>query len=557
MRPRRIALTLILAAVMILSACTTTPTATPPPEATEPPGAEVTEPPTPETTEAPAVEVTEATSEEVSRSEVFVYAHPTTFPDLNPATSYSNDLVVMGNCYETLTFYNPPGSQEILGPKLATSWDSNPEATEWTFKLRDGVKFQDGEPFNAEAVKYSIEKIVELGVGASYIWAPIKEIQVVDNLTIKFLLNYAAPLDLVASANYASWIFSPKAYEENGAEWFADGNCAGTGPYTIESYERGSRLVMTRFDDYWGGWQESQFKKVVFELIEDPLVLQQKIEAGEADFTYQVPPDNIPTLEQNPDLKVYRNPGFQNLLGLYNTVKPPMDNKLVRQAVTYAFPFEQYIQGVMTGRASQAYGVVPQGMWGFSKDLIQYKYDLEKAKELLTEAGYPDGGFKLLYTYATGDLDEQQAGELWKAELAKLGIDMELQGLNWEAQWDMGKGDPKMAQDIFVMYWWPDLISPYSFLYSMFHSEDETLFNLDYYKNPEFDEMIDKANELSGSDRPQAEQMFIEAQKILIDNAVSINFFDQENSHIARADIKGYVDNPAYPHVVFVYLLSK
>lgn len=547
--------------VTLLASCAgpATPTQPPaPPAETQAPPAAPAATVAPVATAAPTqAPAPTAASGEVPRSEVFVYAHPTTFPDLNPATSYSNDLVVMANCYEGLTFYNPPGSQEILSPKLAVSWEANPESTEWTFKLRQGVKFQDGEPFNAAAVKYSIEKIRELGVGASYIWSPVESIEAVDDTTVKFKLSYAAPLDLIASANYAAWIFSPKAYEEKGADWFNQGHCAGTGPYTIESYERGSRLVMTRFDDYWGGWKPGQFKKVVFELIEDPTVLQQKIESGDADFTYQVAPDNLPALRQRSDLKVYTNPAFQNLVGLLNTVKPPLDNKLVRQALAYSFPYDQFIQGVMGDRATQSYGVVPAGMWGFSKDIPQYKQDLNKAKELLTQAGHPDGGFKLLLTFATGDQDEQQLGELWKADLAKLGINLEIQGLNWEAQWDLGKSDPQKAQDIFVMYWWPDLISPYSFLYSMFHSEEQTLFNLDYYKNPEFDKMIDQANEVSGVDRQKATQMFVQAQDILYNDAPTLVFYDLANTHIARTDVKGFVDNPAYPHVVFVYDLTR
>jgi peptide/nickel transport system substrate-binding protein len=100
-----------------------------------------------------------------------------------------------------------------------------------------------------------------------------------------------------------------------------------------------------------------------------------------------------------------------------------------------------------------------------------------------------------LLTYATGDQDEQQLAEVWKAELAKLGIDLEVQGLNWEAQWDLGKSDPQNAQDIFVMYWWPDLISPYSFLYSMFLLRRAAI-QPGYYKNP-VDEQIDKANGVS------------------------------------------------------------
>ena len=516
------------------------------PTATQPP-AEDQETTAPEATEPP----------EEAAPNVFVYAHGTSFPDIDPAVSFSNDSAVVSNCYETLTFYNPPGSAEILSPKLATSWEANEEATEWTFTLREGVVFHNGDPFNAEAVKGALENTIELGAGAAYIWGPVETIEVVDEYTVKFTLSYPAPLDLIASSGYGAWIYNPTVYAEEGTEWFNAGNCAGTGPYTIESRERGSRLIMTRFEDYWGGWSAGQFDKIVFEISEDNVVLQQKIQSGVADFTYGVPPDNLPTLDADPDIVVYTNPSFQNLVGLLNTQKPPLDNKLVRQALAYSVPYQDFIQGVMGSRATQAYGPVPADMWGSSTALFQYQHDLDKARELLTEAGYPDGGFDLTFTFATGDLDEQQLGELWKADLSKLGINLEVQGLNWEAQWDLAKSDPQAAQDIFVMYWWPDYVSPYSFLFNMFHSEEEILFNLGYYRNPEFDEMIDTADALSGSDRGAAEGMFVDAQAILIEDAASLNFYDVANTHLARADIKGYRDNPAYPHVVFVYDLTR
>jgi peptide/nickel transport system substrate-binding protein len=314
---------------------------------------------------------------------------------------------------------------------------------------------------------------------------------------------------------------------------------------------------MTRYEDYWGGWSEGQFERIVFDISEDNVVLQQKIEAGTVDFTYGIPPDNLPALDAREDIVVYTNPSFQNLIGLLNTQKPPLDNKLVRQALAYSVPYDQFIEGVMGTRATQAYGPVPAGMWGFSDELPQYAYDLDRARELLAEAGHPDGGFELLYTFATGDLDEQQLGELWKAELAKLGIDLEVRPMNWEAQWDLGKSDPQNAQDVFVMYWWPDYVSPYSFLYGMFHSEEEILFNLGYYRNPEFDELIDNANALAGSDRDQAAELFVAAQEILIDDAAALFFYDVANTHLARSDIQGFVDNPGYPHVVFVYQLTR
>ncbi|NOZ49323.1 MAG: ABC transporter substrate-binding protein [Chloroflexi bacterium] len=537
----------LLVLLMLVASCATAAPAAPAPTAEKEPAA-TSQPAEVQPTEEPA---------SAAKENVFIYGHPTTFPDLDPAISFSNDSAVISNCYETLTFYNPPNSAEILSPVLATSWEANDDATEWTFHLREGVKFQDGTPFNAQAVKYSIEKTMELGMGAAYIWDPVETIEVVDDNTVKFTLSYAAPLDLIASSGYGAWIYSPTAYEAHDTEWLNEGHCVGTGPYSIESRARGSRLVMTRNDDYWGGWHEGQFDKIVFEISEDPVVLQQMIEGGTVDFTYNIPPDNLASLSTRDDLVVYSNPSFQNLLGLLNTQKAPLDNKLVRQALSYSFPYAQFIEGVMNGRAIQAHGPVPAGMWGHSDDLFQYHYDLDKAKELLTEAGYPDGGFDLLYTFATGDMDEQQVGEVWKADLAKLGIDLEVRGMTWESQWNLAKSGPENAQDIFAFYWWPDYVSPYSFLYNMFHSEDEIMFNLGYYRNPEYDNLIDEANALSGTDRAKASEMFIQAQKTLVDDAAAIFFYDVANTHIARADIQGYADNPAYPHVVFVHQLTR
>jgi len=538
-------LTLLIAITMVLAQCA--PTATPTP--TKAPPTPTPVPPTPTPVPPPP-----------PKENVAVYAHVTTFPDIDPSISFSNDSVVTSNAYETLLWYNPPGSAESLRPGLAERWEVNEDATEWTFYLRKGVKFHDGTELNAEAVKYSIERTMGMGMGAAYIWDPVEEINVIDDYTVQFKLKYPAPLDLIAASGYGAWIFSPSCIEAQGdkiSEWLNEGHDCGSGPYMIESRERGQRLIMKKFDDYWGGWQPGQFDRIVFEVVEDPTVRQQMIEAGEADVTYELPRENLDTLDARPDVTVYTNPSFQNLLGLLNHRKPPLDNTKVRQAISYAFPYKQFIENVMQGYATQAYGPIPAGMWGHSKELFQYYYDLDKAKELLAEAGYPEGGFKLLMTYATGDLDEQQVGELWKAELAKLGIELEVQGMAWEAQWDLAKSDPTKAQDILVFYWWPDIVSPYSFLYGMFHCEEEILFNLGYYCNPEFDALIDKANELSGSDRAEAERLFIEAQKMLIENADAVFFYDVANTHILRSDIKGYVDNPAYPHVVFFYQLSR
>ncbi|MCK4785966.1 MAG: hypothetical protein KAV87_19575, partial [Desulfobacteraceae bacterium] len=117
---------------------------------------------------------------------VFVYVLAPTFPDIDPSVSFSDDSVVVGNVYETLVFYNPPGSEDVLGPALATGWESSEDGLTWIFHLREGVKFHDGSEFTAEAVKYSFERTLRMGIGAAYLLEPIVEMLILDDHTIQF-----------------------------------------------------------------------------------------------------------------------------------------------------------------------------------------------------------------------------------------------------------------------------------------------------------------------------------------------------------------------------------
>ncbi|MCB0075229.1 MAG: hypothetical protein KDE20_27420, partial [Caldilineaceae bacterium] len=223
-RTRLLQLTLILVTALLFSACAGAPA------------------------EAPAADAPAADSAAASTSGnlVATYAHGGTFPDLDPSSSYSNDNVVLSNVYETLTFYNPPGSAETLGPKLAVAWEASDDATEWTFTLREGVTFHDGTPFNADAVKFSLERTKELGLGAAFILDPIESIEAVDDLTVRFTLSYPAPLDLILSSGYGAWMLSPSAADKDNA-WFNAGNDAGTGPYTITAYDPSARAVVDAY----------------------------------------------------------------------------------------------------------------------------------------------------------------------------------------------------------------------------------------------------------------------------------------------------------------------
>lgn len=470
----------------------------------------------------------------------------------DPSDTFSNEIIWTHNVYETLLRYDP--FKDEFEPLLATGYEISEDGLTWTFYLRQGVKFHTGGTMNAQAVKFSVERTISRGMGASFIWDPLDRIELIDEYTVAFHLKYPAPLDLIASAAYGAFIFDPDFSDH---EWFLAGNDSGTGPYTVESHIGAEVVVLTKFDDYWGGWEGNHFDKVVFQWVEEPSTRRMMLEAGTADFTNMLPITEIDALRDVPGIEIVNTPSFQNLLALFNTAKTPdhpISNPLVRKALAYAIPYQDIVEGVLGGYGRQSRGVVPYGLWGYSERVKQYTYSLETAKLLLAEAGYPAGGFKLLLTHVAGDENERRVAELWKSELAKLNVDLEIRGMPWDAQIALGHAaNPNDRQDIFLFYWWPDYAHPHSFLSAMFETLEPPLFNFSYYNNPLYDALINRANELAGLDREKAIDLYVEAQNILMEDVAGVAIYDMEYVRAKRASLKGYVDNPAYSHVVFWY----
>jgi peptide/nickel transport system substrate-binding protein len=471
----------------------------------------------------------------------------------DPSASYSTEVMYMANCYEPLVYANPTGSAEPFSPALATEWTAAADGLSWTFKLREGVKFHDGTPFNADAAKYSIDRTMELNLGAAYLLSPIKEVKVVDEYTVEFVLSDPAPMDRIMSADYATWMFSP-ATEGKDQAWWDEGNEAGTGPYMLESYTADQEAVFTANPDWWGGWEDNQFKKVVVQFVGDAGTQRQLLESGEVDVINQVARDQVDALKANPDLVVYTGPSLNSYLMFFNTERKPLDNEKVRQALSYAVPYEDLIAIGAGGFGTQSRGPVPIDLWPNTDGTVrQYTTDFDKAEQLLSEAGYPGGGFNLELTHASENSNEAAFTPLIKEAFAKVGVTVDIKAQLNETYSAKARGNPEDRQDLAIQLWWPSLPDGVDNLVPMFGTEEEVGYNWSYWYNEEFDKLVAEGFKLSATDPDAALVAYDEAQNMLVDQAVAAFLYDDQTvaAHLATVKYSDSAINFNYPQVQF------
>jgi peptide/nickel transport system substrate-binding protein len=476
----------------------------------------------------------------------------------DPATSYSNENIAMNNMYEPLVRYDSEAKKVV--PLLAESWSSDKNGKRWTFMLRDGVKFHTGRPLDAAAAKAAIERTMKIGEGAAYIWGAVKKISAPDPTTLVFDLKYAAPLDLIASAGYAAYIYDTKAAPAKQlADWFAKGNDAGSGPYTVAEWDKGgeTELRLEAAEDYWQGWEGEHYRRVVFRHVPRDTTAAQLLEAGDVTFVSRLAPQLWERVKNVRGVKASSTPSFQNLLLMLNTASGPLEDERVRKAVALAMDYDGLLSA-LKGAGEAAHGVIPAGLLGYDESLVAAQ-DLDQAKALLAEAGFGPGKqpLTLLLTHAEGDEDQALASSILKSNLAELNVKLDVRPLQWTSQWDKGKSqDPAKRQDIFMFYWYPDYADPFSWFTALFRSADPPYFNLSYYKNPAFDRSVDGLQELTATDRDAAEAEYQKLQRTLVDDAVAPVLYVQNSLRGYRDEFSGYVDNPAYSNVVFAYELE-
>ena len=373
---------------------------------------------------------------------------------------------VLRNTTDALTTLDP-ATGDVVG-QIAESWDVSPDATEYTFHLRPGVTFWDGEKCDANAVKWCIERTLRLdgpeGAVGLINWV-IDKIEVVDDLTVKFFLTMpdaifpARMTDQIA----ATMLYSPKSVAEDD---FARGEYAGTGPYKLIEHVPDQYVKYEAYDGYYG--EAPKTKDVIEKMYSDAATLRAAIEAGDVDFVFRtLAPQDAEDLKGNPNVIIDEfppSPGVRYLL--FNVTQPPVDDPLVRQAVCYAVDRDAIASQVFGGTVEPIYTMVPAVDPPFFGALDTFpKRDLEKAVALLKKAGYDASNpldLNLWYTpkhYGTFEADVATVVAASLEEIAAFKITIQV--LEWGAYVErMSSG----GFDMFFLGWHPDYMETSNFL---------------------------------------------------------------------------------------------
>lgn len=478
----------------------------------------------------------------------------------DPSTAYSNEIIAMHNMYETLTTYD--STTQTVKPLLATSWSHNPTGTEWTFHLRHGVHFHTGRLMTSAAVKASIMRTIHLNQGAAYIWGAVKTISTPSPYTAVFHLKYPAPLDLISSAGYAAYIFDTKAAGSPSklTAWFNAGHDAGTGPYTVAQWTKGAEteLRLKQFPQYWGGWSGHHYTRVIFRVVPTASTAAQLLQSGQVSWVEQLTPQLWKSLKGQSNITTSSASSYQNLFAMLNTASGPLKNVDVRRALADATDYSGMI-AALQGSFVASHGIIPKGLWGYDPNLSSSTTNVAAAKKLLAKAGYGPGKRKLTLTltYTQGDNDEQTLATLMKSEYAPLNIDLNIQPLQWATQWAKAKSSNTASrQDILMFYWWPDYADPYSWFINLFHSASPVSYNLSYLNDATINSEIDRVEPMSATNRSGAIALYKKIEGQLVSSGAALFLGTQVYQRAYLNSVGGYVDNPAYPNVVFAYDLT-
>lgn len=442
--------------------------------------------------------------------------------DPHVATSL-NDFRILVNIYEGLVRFGD-GTLEPE-PALARDWEVSDEGRRYTFRLREQVRFHDGTPFDAPAVKFNFERMLNADhplhhtgpFPLAFFFDKIERIEVVDRYRVAFeLVEPFAPL-LANLAYPTGLLVSPASVRQHGVQYGR--HPAGTGPFRFLDWEPRRRVMLERNPHYWG--EPARPRLLIFRPLADPMTRVAELMAGGIDLVTELSPDNVSLLRRDPRFQVHEQTGPHLWFLILNTREGPFRDRRVRQAVNFALNKRALVEQVLQRTASVAVGPVPAAFgWAYEEELEPYPYDPGRARTLLHAAGLTTGlSLRLLApTSGSGMLAPVQMATAIQGDLAAVGVDVTVETYEWNtflAKVNRGlAGQADMAE----MAWMtndPDTL-PYLTLRGA-ATPDQGGFNAGYYENPRVDALIEAAR--TTTNRDERARLYRALQRIVHEDA--------------------------------------
>ena len=478
---------------------------------------------------------------------------------LDPGVSLDGQSPLLWRCvYEPLLQFK--GSTIDVEPRLAQAYELDNAKNTLVFHLRPDVTFTDGTALDAAAVKLNIERQIAVKQGIAYALLTVKSVEAPDDHTVVVNLSGFSDGLLYGFASlYGLYMISAKALTDHkGKDWaqsWLRSNMVGTGPYTLQNYQLNQQASFSRNEKYWAGWKGAHFERVLVQYVSDPSSGRLELERGQSQIALYLPDDVVYSMRSEKSVTVTDDPSFNvYYLGLPCRTGPTA-NKAVRQAISYGFDYDTWTKNVLNGTATQARGPLPKIFPGWDGTLPQYSYNPDKARKMLTAAGFDGGGFSLKFIYETGYYWKRPLGEQFQANMKDLGITVSIQELS-PSTWVGTLSNKATANEAYGVVWWPSLATPFDFLWTLFatSAQGSAGYNFTYYSSPQFDNVLNKAT--AEPDETKRMQLYAQAQRIVVEDAPYIFLSDVNYLLPMSPDLKGFEFNGMYINSVDPYRLS-
>jgi peptide/nickel transport system substrate-binding protein len=456
---------------------------------------------------------------------------------LDPTVSSgrANDKFIINQLYETLIDVDSSGKYI---PGLVEAWEVKNEKN-IILKLKKNVKFHDGTDFNAEAVKFVLERALNPETKASF-RAEIEDIEtveVVDPYTVKLILKNPSSAILGALANYAGYMISPTAIQKFGKDIVR--NPVGTGPFKFKEAVEGDHITLVRNESYHimgkDGKALPYLDELSIKIIPDDSVKLVNLKSGSLDLIDSVQTINIQGLSASKDLALVSTSASRVFKMLLNVTKEPLSKKEVRQAIAFAVDREEFVKVVANGYGTVEPSVVMKPQWFYSPTVKKYNYDIQKAKALLVKAGYPNG-FKIKLSFTSREPDKTII-QLIQSQLKKVGIDGEIETydrLAFNNTWNKREGEIGLN---FLPVPKPD---PYMQFQIFFATKGNN--NFTGYSSQKFDDTLDKSKRTYNIEKRKV--MYKELQNILAEDSPEVFLFHLPLFEAHTKKLQGFRTDP-------------